>query len=264
VNRQLRFCCALLLLGQSACSERPITRPAISPSVSKTVTPHRDTILHNMPLNSHERCVGISAAVEALLEAEPQPSSNSIALDDLADEIYASLKNGRNVRYYSQVVLDGQQNATDSALVLENLCTRITALYQRDFELLKQDDQGRRALVAAQSAFLKSKSELHRVLENDSDKTVMFCGVGERRFPDETLKDTFHAFLLYETETGTVFVYDPNDPGSPIACQIDEADGELTIQWKCPYRDTGHVTTQSYSVVDAKTFFGTIMERDRD
>ena len=59
---------------------------------------------------------------------------------------------------------------------------------------------------------------------------------------------------------GDKFVYDSNDPGAPIACQLtDTADG-VTIEWTCRYKDTGQMTTQRYFVVHKDKFFNLLRE----
>jgi hypothetical protein len=76
-----------------------------------------------------------------------------------------------------------------------------------------------------------------------------------RRFPDGTFKDTNHAILISKNASGEKVVYDPNDPGTPIVCRVQDIGDGVEVTWKCRYRDTGQLTTQRYQVLARETFF---------
>ncbi len=222
-------------------------------------------ILRNMPTNSDERCLGISVVAEALLGGKRLDRDGLDAPEDLARRIYDGLTNGRKLRYHGRVSIDGRRVPIDSREALEKLSTLVAKLYKRDYHALSKTEQGRQRLVAGQTSFIRTSAELDRILRDDPDKTDVFLASGKRWFPDGTVKDTYHVILIRKEPGGEKSVYDPNDPGSPIASRAEDTDNGLMIEWTCRYKDTGVVTRQRYRIVHKDDFFRlTLGKRRRD
>jgi hypothetical protein len=218
----------------------------------------REAILANMPTNSEKRCVGISVVVEALLDGDRLKDSDHEQAEKIANRIYDQLLDGRPLRYHTHVLIDGEGVPIDSSEAIETLCTLVTDRYKQDYRRLIETDAGRRKLDMAGKSFIATSNQLDRILDLDPDKTDVFFGSGRRLFPDGTIDDTYHAFLISKTANGDKFVYDSNSPGAPIPCQITDHDDGVTIKWRCRFQTTGKITTQTYRIVHKDTFFGVI------
>ena len=212
-----------------------------------------------MPANSDERCVGIALVMEALLDGELVNRHNDEnEVDDLAKlatKIYASIATGEPVRYGSYVTIDGVRSPISSRAALDRISTQVADLYKRDFHRALETDGDRERLLDAATNFIQTAGEVDQILEADPDETAAFAGSGKRFFPDGTVKDTDHAFLLAKKDTGEIILYDPNDPGQAIRCSLQDTDDGLIVEWECRYRDTGHITTQGYQIVHLPEYF---------
>jgi len=116
-------------------------------------------------------------------------------------------------------------------------------------------EAGIQRLRTAMTNIVMSSEKLDAILDADPDKIDVFLCAGIRRFPDGTFKDTNHAILIAKTANGDKVVYDPNEPGSAIACRLNDTEDGLEITWKCRYRDTGQVTIQRYHLLSKESFF---------
>lgn len=219
----------------------------------------REIVLNNLPTNSDQRCIGIAMVSEALLDGVRLEEDGPDDVAQIAQQIYLSLTNGQVVRCRRDVMIGATRVPIFSAAAIDKLSTLVADKYKRDYFRLLKTEAGRQKLFAAQSDFVVSSRDLERILAADADELDAFCGVGRRVFPDGTEKETTHAFLIARSPDGKLVVHDPNDPGRPIACQILNTDDGVTIEWTCRYRDTGHVTTQTYRIVHKDKFFGLLV-----
>lgn len=213
-------------------------------------------VLRNMPTNSDQRCVGIVAVAEALLEGQPlDETANADDVERLAGSIFRNLATDEPCKFPRKLEIDGKLEEITSPAALKQLSTRVAELYKQETNSILQTPDGEARLQRAQRQTLATKQALINRLESDADKTEFFCCFGERRFPDGTYKTTSHAVLFRKFANGDLTVFDPNDPGRPIECKLSESSGILTAEWSCRYRDTGDITWQRYVLVPKQTFF---------
>ena len=210
-----------------------------------------------MPQNSDKRCVGIAGVAEALLEGE-QVANLKTSVNDLAHEIYQDFPSDKVVRYPSHIELDDQSVPIDDRKALEALSTRVAELYKVDFYRLSHTPSGIDRLSAAQQNVVRSRDELDQLLQSDPDKTVFFCCFGKRTFPSGKVNETSHAVLIQPSTTGGYSIYDPNDPGTAIECEVEETPEGLTLMWECEYRDQEINTTQRYLIVPQARYFANL------
>jgi len=249
---------AVLLFVTTGCGSAVAQQNTTTSANARNASP-RESILRHTPTNSDKRCVGISVVSEALLDGIRLEGDGPGNVAQIAQQIYNSLPTGQEIRYRRDVTIEGVRVPIHSEAAIDKLSTLIADKYKRDYFRLLKTEEGRQKLLAAQNSFVVTSSELERILDADVDKIDAFCGFGRRLFPDGTLKKTTHAFLIGKRSDGDIVVYDPNDPGSPIICQILNKEGGVTIKWTCQYRDTGHITTQCYRVVHKDRFFRVII-----
>ena len=152
-------------------------------------------------------------------------------------------------------MIDGVPVPITSRGAINKLSSMIAEKYKQDYSRLLKTDSGRRRLLAAQDDFVPTSGALDRILEADHDNVDVFIGSGTRVFPDGTVKQTHHAFLIGNESGSDIVVYDPNDPGLPISCELRNTEEGVTIEWTCRYKHTGQVTTQRYLVVHKDRFF---------
>jgi hypothetical protein len=236
--------------ASEAAGRRPVGGAALRlshPAVSR--------VLENMPVNSGKRCLGIAAVAEALLHGREIKGNGHDLPEELARRVYGRLAAGGQVRYHARVLLGGRPVPIESTEAMDRLGTLVANLYKQDYFRLLRTQQGRRRLIRAQDSVLTTRKQLDGVLDAAPDKTAFFCAGGTRWFPDGRVESTHHAVLLRRGADGRHFVYDPNDPGSPIACRLSDNEKDLVVAWTCHYRDTGLVTTQRYRLVPAGRFF---------
>jgi len=62
-------------------------------------------------------------------------------------------------------------------------------------------------------------------------------------------------FLIRALSPSNKVVFDPNDPGAPLPCGLDETDAGLVIRWRCRYRDTDQITAQYYLMIEKSVAF---------
>ncbi len=130
----------------------------------------------------------------------------------------------------------------------------------RDITLRALDVLASADLLAAEDSLVVNAKALESVLDGEPDRTDAFFGSGTRTFADGSVESTHHVFLIGKQADGKKYVYDPNDPGSPIPCRITDRAGGVEVQWVCRYRDTGNVTTQRYRIVQKDTFFRRMLD----
>jgi hypothetical protein len=148
--------------------------------------------------------------------------------------------------------------AIDDRKALDAISTRVAELYKADFHRWSESASGTRQLVAAQANVVRSRDELDQLLQSDPDKTVFFCCFGKRTFPSGKVNETSHAVLIQPSTTRGCSVYDPNDPGAAIECEVEETPKGLTLTWECQYRDQEIKTTQRYLLVPQARYFSAI------
>jgi len=219
----------------------------------------RETILRNMPTNSGQRCVGISVVTEALLDGDRADSNSRDAVDDVARRIYRSLVTGDRLHYHPKLLIDSEATSSESRAAIDKLSALVTDYYKQDFLRLSKTEQGRKRLLAAEDSFVATDKELDRILEAEPDKIDAFLGSGTRAFPDDTLEETHHVFLVGKLANGHTYVYDSNAPGTAIACKLTNRHDGVEVEWTCQYRDTEKETRQRYLVVHKDRFFQLIL-----
>jgi hypothetical protein len=219
-------------------------------------------VLSNMPENSDARCTGICLTAEAILDGELLAESGFDEPQELARRIYDAIGTRQPVHYRAALYVDGMPQPLNSRVALDRLSTVVADIYKERYVLSIASEQGRRRLIKAQTSFMRTRDELDRLLELDPDKIDAFCASGVRRFPDGDVRETHHVILVRKMPGGEKVVYDPNDPGSSIPCNLEDTAEGLTIEWTCRYRDTGKITTQIYRIVPKDTFFRLIFDNE--
>ncbi len=247
---------AWLLLWLVAASSGAVAATAQTSATVDRADSAVPLVLKNMPMNSDLRCVGISSVAEALLEGRASKSVTSeTSLDQLAKSIFDGLSTDNAIDYPAEVRVNQQLRQITEPDVLNEISSRVAALYKAEATRIADSPAGLKKLRAAQAAVLRSEEELHGALDADDDKTEVFCCFGYREFPDGQYKQTLHAVVMSKTDQGTIVVFDSNDPGGPIACNFRTFQGELIAQWSCKYRNHGYETTQRYRLVPKSRYF---------
>ena len=241
----------LLAIGGGAAQSGPhdAARPTATPPAIRTV------ILRNLPTNSNQRCVGISIVAEALLDGVRADGTAGDNAEDVAHRIYGNLLTNRQLPFQPRLLIGEASVAIESAVAIEKLTSLVTDLYKDDFLRLSKTRKGRRKLLAAEDAFVATREQLEKILDAEPDQTDAFLGSGTRTFPDGRLDQTHHAFLIVKMADGQMRVFDPNEPGSAIACKLTNRTGGVEVEWTSQYRDTGMETTQRYQFVHKDIFF---------
>lgn len=258
-DEAVRICLTVLLFAIADCSVAVAQHNARALASDRAVaasTPRREALFRNMPTNSGKRCLGIAVVAEALLDGVPLRENGEEEVAQIARRIYGGLTTGQRLRYPRQVTIEGKRLPIYSTAALDKLSTLVADNYKRDYSRLVKTDEGRRKVLVAQNSFVATSDALERLLDADPDKLDAFFGSGRRLFPDGTVKDTFHAFLIGKGADGGIVVYDPNEPGLPITGELSNTAKGVTLKWVCRYRDTGRVTAQRYLVVHKDKFFG--------
>lgn len=222
-----------------------------SPS-SATERVTKAEVLANVPVNRDQRCVGIAIVLEALLDAETLKVATSHDAASIADLLYERATAGGKVQLSQYVRHDGERILLVSREGLELLSTLIADRYKQAFKEAEALPTKEWRLKQAMRN-LQSSRALEEVLAADPDHAVVFCGLGERKFPDGKVRETNHAFVLQRDAAGKLVVYDPNDPQRPAACKVSELAEGVIVTWTSRYRDTGLVTTQYYYLQTAKS-----------
>jgi hypothetical protein len=254
---------ALFLVCLVGCYSPPADAQPQGTSKGRAASPFTPgTILGNMPMNSDQRCFGICLVAEALLGGEIIQGTDCDMPAELGQRIYDSARSGQRVRFRAQLCVDAQRHPIESRESLDRLSTIVADLYKDRYLELIATDAGRRQLTDAQEQFLSAPAALDQILQADPDHIAVFFLIGVREFPSGERKETAHVVLLGRDESSKKIVYDPNDPGLPIPCHVEQASGELTIRWTCRYRDTGYITTQKYRIVDKSVLFRQALNRD--
>ena len=212
-------------------------------------------ILRNMPVNSDFRCTGIALVAEALLDGEIIPGDECDRPEALARAIFECAGKNTSIRYRPMLCLEASAAPIQSREALDRLSTEVANLYKQRHLQLIATEEGKRKIVAGQQAQVRTQGELDAILDADRDKIHAFMVIGIRQFPDASEKPTYHVVLIAKGADGTKVIYDPNDPGAAIDCQMSETHEGLFVKWTCKYRDTGQVTTQEYQIVDRERFF---------
>lgn len=213
--------------------------------------------LVNMPMNSDKRCVGIAGTAEALIQGERSEGQN-FTVENLAHDIYESFTSGKKIAYPATIVVDGKSLPIENPVVLEELSTRVANLYKNQFNQLRRSREGTKKLLAAEDQTVKTRDELVKLLQAESEKIGFFCCSGTRVFPDGRTSHTSHAVLLQLMPHDIIAVYDPNEPGGAAECSVDEEGLDLEVSWRCKYRDQGVITTQYYEIVPQDRFFSAL------
>jgi hypothetical protein len=243
----------LLFAAAIGCSSSSAIPQPSEPAVRSVQYSHAD-VLKLLPVNSDQRCCGIAILMTALLRSQSLTAQSCERGDSLAEQLYEAAATNRSVSLPEFIDLGQGREPLLSAEGLEALSTLIADRYKRDHYQAISDEAATDRLVAATDAFLPSREQLEAVLAEDPAQLAAFLGVGLREFGDGEMRDTSHAFVLARTSAGRIMVYDPNDPRSPLPCQLTEEDG-LLITWTGRYRDTGEITTQTYQVLPMQEFF---------
>ncbi|QDS96987.1 hypothetical protein [Adhaeretor mobilis] len=255
------FLLTVVLVICNPAHAQEVASNAQAAAVSKLTVAQRQIILSNLPTNSDKRCVGIAAVTEALLGRTENLEQDVIPAERLAKTIYDHIATGKAVTYPRELIVNGKQSPTNSKESLAQLSSLVADLYKRDYFRLMQTEPGKERLLTAQDRGIATQAELLRILAADSDHLAVFSGAGWRRFPDGTSNRTYHAFLVGKDKQGKLFIYDPNEPGKAIPCQLFKKPNSITLQWTCRYRDTGKNTTQRYHLIHQEEYFRLILAR---
>jgi hypothetical protein len=239
------FCTIVLLNGCGASA--PIHTTAHSEENSGDV---RALVLRNMPLNSEQRCIGLTTVVEALAENELHAPQTEKAPQELASQMFQRLLSQESIRIPRTIEVNGKSEPVTSSAAIDLLGTLVADIYKEHHEQIAKSDNGAEKMLAARSNYLKSLDELNALLRADRDGLILLGGDGERSFPSGEVKPTTHAFLVHRNAHAELEVYDPNDPGHAIRLTTRNIGQLLQLEWTGRYRDTGDITTQAYFVVD--------------
>ncbi len=216
------------------------------------------TFLTHMPQNSDKRCIGIAGVAEALIKGKQGDDLAPSSVDALADQIYQNFTSGKSIHYPAQLTLADKKVAIDDMLALQELSRRVADLYKADYCHLRRTPAGIKRLFAAEEQPVKTRAELTRLLQGEPEKIMFFCCFGMRVFPDGKVSETSHAVLIQAMPHEDFIVYDPNDPGRPAVCSLEEKFTGLWMSWKCKYRDQEIETEQGYHVVPSTRYFSAL------
>lgn len=212
-------------------------------------SPDRTEVFKNFPVNSNLRCVGLSLIVETLLENKYTDDDTKADANQFSDIIYRKQFEDAKVKIPQTIKIDGTELPINSHKAMNHLGTLITDIYKKEFYRIYKTEEGKKRIDSQNKLYLKNLKELTDILNPDPDKLEVFFGTGKRTFDDGTIKTTLHAFILGIDKNGEIIVRDPNDPREFWKCKVDKTKEGLTVGWRCKYRDTGHVTSQTYHIV---------------
>jgi len=242
----------LVVIARIAGGQEAPSRPAITAA----------ELLGNMPVNSDSRCLGITLVAAALLEGEPLAGGEADRPQALAEKIFEGAFTGKRVPYYSKLRVGNQDLPLQSRAALDSLATAVADRYKQRYLELVATAGGHGRLLKAQRRVLTDRGALDALLAADGDGILPVLLQGDRRFADGELKATSHAALITKNAQGEKVVYDPNDPGQPIPCELETTADGLMIEWTCRYRNTGKVTTQRYLIIDLQRYFREGLSRE--
>ncbi len=216
-------------------------------------------ILESMPLNSAQNCVGISHAMEQILQGNFSTDARSMSSADLSKKIYSNILEGKVLDVPSHVVMaNGATAPIDSKEVLTEISIQVANQYKNDFIRLESKigpEAFRTNLTENPQLKIGSKNELDSIIESDKDHISSVIGMGTRQFPDGTKKASTHMFII-EKQNDKYVVYDPNDPGSPKSATVTEYPGQgLWVSWSSTYKETGMKTAQGYFIGPVGKYF---------
>lgn len=247
---------AILVLVAPAASQDGEGRPEAQRSF------RAEQILKNMPVYNDRRCVGVTLVAAALLEGEPIEDDGCDAPLELGKRIYDAAVTKERVRFHRALCIGQTRSPIESPSALDALSTAVADQYKAQYEAMKATNEGRAKLWRADSEVVKNEAELQQLLDADRDRIVAFPATGKRKFPDGSIQDASHAILIAKKPTGTIIVYDSNDPGEPIPCERVETPEGLRIRWTCAYKDSGLTATQDCRLLHAEKAFRLILGRD--
>ena len=228
--------------------------PLAPPSVSTSIPCEPSQVLKTLPVNTDQRCMGIAIVIEAMLGASFLEADHCPAAQTLADQLYAQAASAARLQPPQFIQAEGARLPLLSEAGMEMLCTLIADRYKQDFARWASDEAAAERLADAEMSFVTSRRSLQQILLSDVDHAVAFGGPGIRDFPEGEGRETYHAFVLQLQSDDRIVVYDPNDPRSPIPCELHETDEGVLIEWSCQYRDTGLRTTQAYYLVPVQDY----------
>ena len=247
---------ALLVLVRDAASQCQTRATETLPSFQP------EQILKNMPVYHDRRCVGVVLVAAALLEGQPIADEECDVPGELGKRIYDAAVTRERVRFHRELCIGEKRIATESPSALDALSTAVADQYKSHYDAMKATIEGRAKLWRADSEVIKRVDELYQLLDADRDHIVAFPATGKRMFPDGRIQDTSHAILIAKKPAETIVVYDPNDPGKPIPCQLNETAEGLLIDWTCGYKDKGSTARQVCRLLHSEKAFRLILGRD--
>jgi hypothetical protein len=260
-TKSLRVGLALLsvatLLSLLACKEEesPPTLDKRAIGASTFRRPDVTEVMSKMPANDEKQCVAISLITEALLEAEINRSIREGSARQVARDIYRNATKESHLKVPARIMVDGKQASVFDTAGLHALRTAVDEYYKAEYGRNLDSTDRKLRIIEAQDNCLKSIAEVEGMISDDADGIICLIGIGERQFPDGTVKESYHAFLLQTDESGGYIVHDPNASERPYRCSVDDTGEYVNLQWCCPYRTTGAVTCQKYRMTLAPIYF---------
>jgi hypothetical protein len=223
-------------LGTSACNS--VARSKINTTGQESASERQSAVLINMPMNSNQRCTGIATVAEALLHVEPSPGEGCDMPEAVGQAIFERVMTGSPLRYRPTVLIDGKPLAIESQAAQDRISSVVADLFKKRYAELITTEAGKHRLREG-NQFLRTTSELDEILDQAQDKTDVFAGRGMRYFDDGRETETNHAFLIRASSPGAKVVYDSNDPGRPIPCQLKENWGRFRNRMDLPLSRNG-------------------------
>jgi hypothetical protein len=223
--------------------------------------PSRALILQNMPVNSNLRCVGLSVTVELLLDGHYSKEKTEVDAKGFSESVYNNLFEKSKPVIPRHIKVNDQLLPIHSKEAINHLGTLITNIYRKEYYKVSKTPKGKVRVNSQYKFYLKTLQDVIKLLKADPDEMVVFIGVGKRTFDDGTIKITNHAFILGLDNNGALIVKDPNDPRETWKCEVQKSHRGLAVGWRCRYRKTGHVTSQTYHIMTNDTYFNKVLRK---
>ena len=242
-------------------SSFPPAITAVTPSVLEVAD---STFLSHMPMNSDQRCVGIALVAEALFAGQRLAPESMEPVEALAERVYGNVASSRRLEYPAQLQTAIGTVSIDSAAGLSALTEAVANRYKQQYfgDVANAEGQARLRQAIEQN-LVRHEEHLRELLRQTGPHPQAFFGMGFRLFPNDDLKETWHAFLIGLEPTGEFYVLDSNDWGPHHTCHVREDEDRVLIEWSCKYRDTGETTSQEYQIATKRVLSHTTLQGSR-
>lgn len=239
-------------------AENPAKPLATNESSAKIATA---TIWQNMPNNEGQRCLGVVTVLNALVHGVPQEDAASEEVTRLAKTIYEQIPQDKPISLPRTVHIGRESFPLASKQSLVALSDEVYKLYKAEFKQLAAKEDGSEQLLFAEDQVLHSTKELNAILDRQHPNYTSFLITGERTLSTGKAGPMYHAVLLGKGPQGKYHLYDPNDPGKSISCELIATPDSLRAKWTCRYMQVDASATQLGSLIHAPQYFRSFREK---